>query len=76
MLTPTRERGLAAVLLIALAGQLGLAVLADGLTSDELSYIAAGYRHLTAHDYALNAEQPPLAKMAGALSRGPFMRRF
>ena len=62
-----RERLWGTVLLIALAAQLGLGLVADGLTNDELIYIAAGYRHLTARDFALNTEQPPLAKLAAAV---------
>jgi len=35
----------------------------DGMTNDEIIYIAAGYRHLTASDYRLNPNQPPLGKL-------------
>ncbi len=62
-----REWALALLLLAALALQLGFGLASDGLTNDELIYIAAGYRHLTAGDFAINTEQPPLAKLAGAL---------
>src|SRR5687767_12542522 len=39
----------------------------DGITVDEPVYISAGYRHLTALDFRLNPETPPLAKMLVAL---------
>src|SRR5215208_5977944 len=38
----------------------------DGMTGDEGVYIGAGYRHLHG-DFRLNPEQPPLAKLVGAL---------
>jgi len=57
------EAPAAAALLLALAVQLASAVSADGLTSDEVAYIPAGYRHLTARDYRLNPSQPALGKM-------------
>jgi 4-amino-4-deoxy-L-arabinose transferase-like glycosyltransferase len=62
-----RERAWAALLLCALLAQAGLGLFSDGLTNDELIYIASGYRHLTAGDFALNTEQPPLAKLAAAV---------
>jgi hypothetical protein len=62
-----RERVVALVLLALLALQLVLALRADGLTIDEIVYIGAGYRHLTALDYRLNPEQPPIAKLLGAI---------
>jgi dolichyl-phosphate-mannose-protein mannosyltransferase len=55
-----------AALLAALALQLTTAIAADGLTNDEVLYIAAGYRHLTAGDYRLNPTTPPLAKLVAA----------
>jgi hypothetical protein len=39
---------------------------ADGMTNDEVLYIAAGHRHL-AGDYRLNTTTPPLAKLLVAL---------
>ena len=62
-----RERACALALLLGLAALSVLGLFADGLTNDELIYIAAGYRHLTAGDFALNTEQPPLAKLAAAV---------
>jgi hypothetical protein len=56
--------GLAALLLLVLLAELGLAVTTDGLTYDELAYIACGYRHLVLSDFRPNFEQPPLAKLA------------
>ncbi|MGH9419535.1 MAG: ArnT family glycosyltransferase [Thermoanaerobaculia bacterium] len=34
---------------------------------DETVHLAAGYRYLTAHDYRLNPEHPPLLKMLAAI---------
>jgi hypothetical protein len=61
------ERVIVAVLLIVLAGELVNAVRSDGLTIDEVVYIGAGYLHLTRGDFRLNPEQPPLAKLLGAV---------
>jgi hypothetical protein len=54
-------------LLFVLALELTLALRADGLTIDEVVYIGSGFRHLLLSDYRPNPEQPPLAKMVGAL---------
>jgi Dolichyl-phosphate-mannose-protein mannosyltransferase len=61
------ERVIAGLALLALAAQLAVGLRGDGLTIDEVVYIASGYRHLTALDFRSNPEQPPLAKMWGAL---------
>jgi len=61
-----RERLAVATLLILMGFELGIALLRDGLTVDELVYIGSGYRHWEG-DYRLNPEQPPLAKLMGAL---------
>jgi hypothetical protein len=55
-----------AALFTALFAQLAHAVVADGLTIDEVVYIGAGYAHLKG-DFRLNPEQPPVSKMIGAL---------
>src|SRR6267143_6085817 len=57
--------GLIAVL-IALVLQLAFAIRSDGLTTDELVYIAAGWRQLSAGDHSFNYETPPLAKLLAA----------
>jgi 4-amino-4-deoxy-L-arabinose transferase-like glycosyltransferase len=36
-------------------------------TIDESTHLAAGYTYLTAHDYRLNPEHPPLLKLVAAL---------
>lgn len=36
-------------------------------TSDETAHLAAGYSYLVTHDYRVNPEHPPLAKMFAAL---------
>src|ERR1043165_7759220 len=36
-------------------------------TSDETAHLVAGYSYLVTHDYRLNPEHPPLAKMVAAL---------
>ena len=40
----------------------------DALTFDELAHIPAGFGYLTQQDYRLNAEHPPLIKLAAAFS--------
>jgi hypothetical protein len=62
-----KDRLLVPVLLIVLAAELGLAATLDGVTIDELVYIGSGYRHLALRDFRLNPEQPPLAKIVGAV---------
>src|SRR5437588_11221183 len=36
-------------------------------TFDETAHLAAGYSYLVTHDYRINPEHPPLAKMFAAL---------
>jgi 4-amino-4-deoxy-L-arabinose transferase-like glycosyltransferase len=61
------ERGAAALLLAIMAVALVVGARTDGITVDEPVYISAGYRHLTALDFRLNPETPPLAKMIAAV---------
>jgi 4-amino-4-deoxy-L-arabinose transferase-like glycosyltransferase len=61
------ERGAVALLLLVMALELAFGARTDGITVDEPVYISAGYRHLTALDFRLNPETPPLAKMLVAL---------
>jgi len=56
---------LAAILLM--AANCVLAIQRTSLTSDEVIHIPAGYYSLTAAEYRMNAEHPPLAKMWSAL---------
>jgi hypothetical protein len=63
----TAEVVAVAALLAAMAALLVQAARADGVTNDEVLYIAAGYRHLAASDYRLNPTTPPLAKLVCAL---------
>src|SRR5688572_33425343 len=62
-----RETAAVAALLLALAVQLGLAVQSDGLTSDELLYIPAGYLHVARFDLSLDTTHPPLAAALAGL---------
>ena len=62
-----REAALVGLLFVVLALELALAARRDGVTVDELLYIASGYRHLTALDFRPNPSQPPLAKLLGAM---------
>lgn len=61
------ERGAVALLLAIMAVELVVGARTDGITVDEPVYISAGYRHLSALDFRLNPETPPLAKMLAAL---------
>jgi 4-amino-4-deoxy-L-arabinose transferase-like glycosyltransferase len=54
-----------------MAGELIVGARTDGIAVDEPVYISAGYRHLTARDFRLNPETPPLAKMLVALPLVP-----
>lgn len=64
MRMPRAAEGVAVLLLAGtMAGLLLAGRAGDGLTNDEIIYIAAGYRHLTASDYRLNPNQPPLGKL-------------
>jgi len=54
-----------------MAVELLVAARTDGITVDEPVYISAGFRHLTALDFRLNPETPPLAKMLAALPLVP-----
>jgi 4-amino-4-deoxy-L-arabinose transferase-like glycosyltransferase len=64
-LSPSILISLAALLLM--ASNCVLAIHRTGLTSDEVIHIAAGYYSLSAGEYRMNAEHPPLAKMWSAL---------
>jgi len=61
------ERTAVALLLLALCAQLAYGLRADGLTNDEVLYIAAGWRQLALGDYRLNTTHPPLAPDIAAL---------
>ena len=62
-----KERWAVAGLIAVLAAELVFAARTDGITVDEPVYISAGFRHLTALDFRLDPETPPLAKMLAAL---------
>jgi 4-amino-4-deoxy-L-arabinose transferase-like glycosyltransferase len=55
---------IAALLVMTLNGV--LAIEKTSITTDEIIHIAAGYYSLTAAEYRMNAEHPPLAKMVAA----------
>jgi hypothetical protein len=38
-----------------------------GLTADEFYHVPAGYYHLTAGEFRINTEHPPLVKMLSAV---------
>ena len=69
------ERWAVAALLTVMAAALVFAARTDGITVDEPVYVSAGYRHLTAMDFRLNPEAPPLAKMLAALPLLPLHLR-
>ncbi len=62
-----REAVAVVALVAAMAALLAIGLRSDGLTIDEIVYIGSGYRHVTALDYRLNPEQPPVAKLLGAV---------
>ena len=70
---PLPEPRRAAAVLLAAAALIAFIVLALGdlftasPTSDETAHLVAGYSYLVTHDYRLNPEHPPLAKMFAAL---------
>src|SRR5258708_35224252 len=48
-------------------GLSALALSGETSTCDEFVHLPAGYTYLTRHDYRLNPEHPPLAKIWAAL---------
>ena len=68
---PEPPRAAAAILAVAaLAAFIALALgdlLTTSPTSDEPAHLAAGWTYLVAHDYRVNPEHPPLAKMFAAM---------
>ncbi|HWW75085.1 MAG TPA: glycosyltransferase family 39 protein, partial [Pyrinomonadaceae bacterium] len=61
-----RAELLCACLLLLMAANLLAAVGRKGLVADEFYHIPAGYYHLTAGDFRINTEHPPLVKMLAA----------
>jgi hypothetical protein len=63
-----RWGGIAAgLLLCVMAAEMALSARQESLSWDEEDHLFAGYMSLKAHDYGLNPEHPPLAKMVAAL---------
>ncbi|HEX8291650.1 MAG TPA: glycosyltransferase family 39 protein, partial [Pyrinomonadaceae bacterium] len=62
-----RAEALCACLLLLLGANLLSVVWRKGLTADEFYHVPAGYYHLTAGEFRVNAEHPPLVKMLAAL---------
>ena len=54
-------------LLCTLAAQEWLSIGRLSATYDESAHLYAGYQHWTAHDFGVNPEHPPLAKLVAAL---------
>lgn len=54
-------------LLACLTIALAHAIRSDGITWDELPHAAAGYRYVSAHDFRLNPEHPPVIKLLAGL---------
>ncbi len=55
------------VLLLVMVAELAFSIRWQSLTWDEGDHLFAGYMSLKAHDYSLNPEHPPMAKMVAAL---------
>ncbi|MCB9663203.1 MAG: glycosyltransferase family 39 protein [Alphaproteobacteria bacterium] len=70
---PTRGRPrlaellVAALLLLAMAAQIGLGADRLSVTTDEYAHLPAGYSYWVTGDFRLNRQHPPLAKLTGAL---------
>jgi hypothetical protein len=56
-----------AALLLMMTAEIALSSRQESLSWDEGDHIYAGYMSLKEHDYSLNPEHPPLAKMVAAL---------
>src|SRR5215213_2674284 len=54
-------------LLLLMGANLLSVVWRKGLTADEFYHVPAGYYHLTAGEFRLNTEHPPLVKMLSAV---------
>lgn len=54
-------------LLLLMSANLLTAIRRKGITADEFYHIPAGYYHLTAGDFQINTEHPPLVKMLAAV---------
>lgn len=57
----------AALLLLVLAAELVFSVHQNSQTFDESAHIYAGYSYWKTHDFGINPEHPPLAKLVAAL---------
>lgn len=55
------------ILLLVMLGELAFSVRWQSLTWDEGDHLFSGYMSLKAHDFSLNPEHPPMAKMVAAL---------
>ena len=62
-----RAGALCACLLALMGANLLSVVWRKGLTADEFYHVPAGYYHLTAGEFRVNTEHPPLVKMLAAL---------
>jgi hypothetical protein len=61
-----RTELLCACLLLLMAANLFGAIRRKGIVADEFYHIPAGFYHLTAGDFRINTEHPPLVKMLAA----------
>ncbi|MET0650159.1 MAG: glycosyltransferase family 39 protein [Pyrinomonadaceae bacterium] len=61
-----RAEALCACLLVLMGANLLSVVWRKGLTADEFYHVPAGYYHLTAGEFRVNTEHPPLLKMLAA----------
>lgn len=62
-----RAEAVCACLLVLMGANLLSVVWRKGLTADEFYHVPAGYYHLTAGEFRINTEHPPLVKMLAAL---------
>lgn len=62
-----RAEAVCVCLLLLMGANLLSVVWRKGLTADEFYHVPAGYYHLTAGEFSVNTEHPPLVKMLSAL---------
>ncbi len=63
------------LMLLLMAGEIATSVHGESVSWDEGDHLFSGYMSLRTHDYGLNPEHPPMAKMVAALPLLPLQLR-